>query len=197
MFRSLQGTKQEIINQMKEAICSEFYSKFLLQFVRHPHRKREIDSMPVFVLFPDLPAYKRKRKATLRQMNMNWGGLHYNGLMLVPLVSRFRGRPIEHIEEHQDRYTRGRIERIHAVRIDHREYNIADYAAKTVKWGRADEADILTLPKTIAEVTDQAPLLSREERAIMDIQSSSNVSEDVARAIYERSSGTGIKRRRN
>ena len=93
MFHSLQGTKQEIINQMKEAICSEFYSKFVLQFVRHPHRKREIDSMPVFVLFPDLPAYKRKRKATLKQMNMNWGGLHYNGLMLVPLVSRFKGTP--------------------------------------------------------------------------------------------------------
>jgi hypothetical protein len=140
--------------------------------------------MPALQLFPDLPVRKRKRKVTLTQLNMNCGGLHYNGIMLIPPVSRFRGRIVEHIEEHQGRYTKGNIERIHVVPIDHREYNIADYAAKTVKWGRADEADILTLPKAIAEVTDQVLVLSPEERAIKDIQSSSNVSDGMAGAIY-------------
>jgi hypothetical protein len=184
MFHSLQGTSKEVLEQMREAISRDFYSKFLLQFVRHPHDKSAIESMPALQLFPDLPVRKRKRKVTLTQLNMNCGGLHYNGIMLIPPVSRFRGRIVEHIEEHQGRYTKGNIERIHVVPIDHREYNIADYAAKTVKWGRADEADILTLPKAIAEVTDQVLVLSPEERAIKDIQSSSNVSDGMAGAIY-------------
>jgi hypothetical protein len=196
MFHSLQGTSKEVLEQMRDAISRDFYSKFLLQFVRHPHSRSAIGSMPILQLFPDLPVRKRTRKATLTQLNMNCGGLHYNGIMLIPPVSRFRGCIVEHIEEHQDRYTSGNIERVHVVPIDHREYNIADYAAKTVKWGRADEADILTLPKAIAEVTDQVLTLSPEERAIKDIQSSSNLSDDAAREIYEKSRTAGTKARR-
>ena len=115
---------------------------------------------------------------------MNSGGFHYNGTMLIPPVSRFKDCPIKHIEEYQGLYTRGKIARVHVKPIDNRVHGISDYSAKTVKWGRADEQDILILPKTVREIKDTRPVLSLEERAIKDIQSSLNVCDELAQQIY-------------
>ena len=122
---------------------------------------------------------------------MNSGGFHYNGAMLIPPVSRFKDCPIKHIADYQGLYTRGKIARVHVKEIDDRVYGIADYSAKTVKWGRADEQDILILPKIVREITDTTPVLSAEEKGIKDIQSSLNVCDELARQIYQKKRRAG------
>ncbi|MBX9775832.1 MAG: hypothetical protein K2Y71_15750 [Xanthobacteraceae bacterium] len=180
MFEPILGSPSAVVEDMKKAIHKEFYTPFMMRFVRDPHRQREQERMPRLLLYPDKPVAKRV-KASIHEVRFNGGGLHFNGLLLIPPVSRFRECPIEHIDENQGRYTRGHIERIHIEPLDHRHYRVADYSAKTVKWHRADEADILILPKPISEVKHGALLSDADQKAIKDIQSALNVSEELAR----------------
>lgn len=195
MFEPLRGSATTIIKQMHDAIHKEFYTKFLTRFVRHPHRQREQESMPRLMLFPDRPVWKHK-KATLKEVTFNDDGLHFNGPMLIPSVSRFKGCPIEHINEHQARFTSKRIARIDIKAIDERIFGIADYSGKTVKRHRADDDDILLLPKSISEVKGTPILCDSERRAIKDIQSSRNVSEEVARQLFYEQGAKAAGRRR-
>ena len=104
--------------------------------------------------------------------------------MLIPPISRFKGCPIEHINEHQTPYTRKRVARIDIKAIDEPIFGIANYSGKTVKRHRADDDDILVLPKSISEVKETPILYDQEEHAIIDIQSSRDVSEEVARQLF-------------
>jgi hypothetical protein len=184
MFEPLHGTTQGIINQMHVAIHREFYIKFMLRFVRDPHRQREAERMPQLMLFPDRPVWKQE-KGSMKEVTINSGGLHFNGPMLIPPVSRFHGCPIKHIKEYQARYTRDRIARIHVVEIDGNVHRIADYAVKSVKWHRVDPDDILLLPKALSEVKNASMPLDSGQKGIKDIQSSLNVSDDIASRIVE------------
>jgi hypothetical protein len=63
---------------------------------------------------------------------------------------------------------------------------LADYAAKTLKSARVDEADILILPSCGREVAGSAMRqLDPKEKAIKDIQAATNTSPDVASALYD------------
>jgi hypothetical protein len=105
----------------------------------------EQERMPRLMLFPDRPVWKRE-KTSLREITIN-GGLHFNGPMLIPPISRFRDCVISHIHEKQSRYCRYGISRIHVEEI-HDVPGLIDYATKTLKWHRADPDDILILPKS-------------------------------------------------
>ncbi len=99
MFEPLQGNAAGILEQMKDAIHSEFYISFMTAFVRDPHRKREQEWLPRLRLYPDRPGPKSRK--TLREISINDDGLHYNGFMLIPPTSRFAGDPVELIQEKQ------------------------------------------------------------------------------------------------
>lgn len=94
MFEPLHGSTAAIIEQMKDAIHREFYVPFMLQYVRNPHRKAEQESMPRLMLYPDRPVFKGN-KTSIHEVTINSGGLHYNGPMLIPPVSRFFDFPVE------------------------------------------------------------------------------------------------------
>jgi hypothetical protein len=185
MFRALRGKPEIVLEQMKRSIHKEFYTPFMMRFVRDPHREAEQDRMPRMMLFPDLPVFKQDR-ASDRTTQMNAGGLHYNGAMLIPPVSRFFGCPVAFIDEHRHRYTQGKIARIHVKSVDHKTGRLSDYSVKTVmradkfKCSAADESHILMLPRALSEVRRKHVDLLPDQKAIRDIQAALNVSDDVA-----------------
>lgn len=196
MFRALRGKPDVVLEQMKRSIHKEFYTPFMMRFVRDPHREAEQDRMPRMMLFPDLPVFKQDR-ASDRTTQMNAGGLHYNGAMLIPPVSRFAGCPIAHIDQHRHRYTQGNIARIHVKPVDYKTSRLSDYSIKTVtrahkfKCSSADETHILILPKSLSEVRPRHADLEPVQKAIKDLQASLNVSDDIAISM---TSGVGTRR---
>jgi hypothetical protein len=148
MFEPLRGPPSAIIPQMRRGI-HKFYGRFCTEFVHDGRAKSEQEHLPRFWLFPDLPGPKHE-KNSLREVTIN-GGLHYNGPLLLPPVSRFQECPIEHLEENQAKYARHGIERIHIVAGGDIS-GLADYAAKNIKNHRANEYDIIVLPRSVTEL---------------------------------------------
>jgi hypothetical protein len=120
------------------------------------------------------------KKTSIRDMQFNYNGLHYNGAFLLPPKSRFKADIVKHFDGYQDVYIRWPIERIHAqeVRIHDLNY-IADYSGKTMKSHRVTHDDIILLPDVKKEA--HVLCLSAEERALKDYQTQHNVSDEVAK----------------
>lgn len=182
MFESLHVPTAELVAKMRKGI-HKFYGRFCTEFIHDGRAKSEQERMPKLWLFPDLPVPKNK-KTSLREVNIN-GGLHYNGPMLIPPVSRFQECPIKHLEENQARYARHGIERIHIV-LGGDVSGLADYAAKTIKNRRANEDEIIVLPRSVTELpAKKTPIVDPRDRLVKDIQSSMNVSDDMAQQIRD------------
>ena len=63
---------------------------------------------------------------------------------------------------------------------------LADYAAKTIKNHRADEGDILILPRSVTELPDKKKTaFDPKDRLLKDIQSRFNVCDEVARKMRD------------
>jgi hypothetical protein len=137
-------------------------------------------------LAPDRPGPRKKRLKCPHDfltLTRNDNGLHFNGPMLIPPKSRFQECPIEHINANQYKYARQGIERIDVKPI----WNIpgiAEYAFKTIKWGRADPGDILILPLSSSELPQKSPTFASCDRGIKDLQSAYNLSDELAQEIY-------------
>jgi hypothetical protein len=182
MFEPLHVPTAELVPKMRRGIY-KFYGRFCTEFAHNGRAKSEQERMPRFWLFPDLPV--RKNKGTsLREVTIN-GGLHFNGPMLIPPVSRFKECPIKHIAKNQTKYTRYGIERID-VKAGWDIPGLADYAAKTIKNRRADEGDILILPRSVTELPDKKkPAFDPKDRLIKDIQSRFNVCDEMAQKMRD------------
>lgn len=151
MFNSLRGDASGIVGQMHRAMHRDFYCRFMLRFVHDPHREKEQHRLPRLLLFPDRPVWKSDGSGAVADIRINAGGLHFNGILLIPPKSRFHECPVVHINHHQSRYIGKDIARIHVVKTDRNIRYLMDYIAKTVKQGRASPDDILILPKTPSE----------------------------------------------
>ena len=178
MFEPLPGNVEAVLQQMKRAICKVFYSRFCTEFAHHPGRPSQLWKLPRLWLFPDRPVPK-KEKISLRDVQFNDNGLHFNGPMLIPPFSNFEGCPIKHIHGNQRKYAVHGIDRIFVKEITWDIDGLADYICKTVRWDRASADHILILPETRNKPT--AEKMGAEDRALRDIQSRHNVSEDIAR----------------
>jgi hypothetical protein len=184
MFNPLPGSLPTIVSTMHRGIHKGFYCSLCTRFVRNPRSPSEQQRLPKLWLYPDRPGFRRKRKKYSSDLlTRNDNGLHFNGALLLPPKSRFHGSIIEHISENQTRYCRHGIERIHVKEADYIPGAI-DYAGKTVKWGRADPDDILILPLSPGELPNKTPSWSPSGRAVKDMQSALNVSDEIAEAIY-------------
>jgi len=182
MFHQLRGSPNAILDQMRHAIHKGFYTEFSGQFAHHASAAGERHRLPELYLYPDLPVHK-KDKESMGEVALN-GGYHYNGPMRIPPISRFKEDVVDHINGNQHRYTRMGICRIDIKVADRTFDQLADYVTKTVKRGLASIGDILILPLSGSEVRRKVVHLSPGERAIRDIQSSSNVSREIAEEIY-------------
>jgi hypothetical protein len=183
MFNALKGTERGVIDQMHRAIHREFYSRFMLRFVRHPNRPKEQASMPRLQLYPDRRVYKGRRSLS-REIAINMDGLHFNGPMLLPPISRFHANPIKYIEDNFGGGV-GPIRRIHVQSVapdgDYR--RLAGYVAKTVVWNRASADDILYLPKSPTEMRPGALRLTAKERELKYLQGMMNFSSELAESV--------------
>jgi hypothetical protein len=181
MFEPLHVPTAELVPQMRRGI-HKFYGRFCTEFIHNGRAKSEQERMPKFWLFPDLPVHKNNGNS-LREVTIN-GGLHYNGPVLIPPVSRFQECPIKHLEENQTRYARHGIERIHIV-VGGDVSGLADYAAKTIKNRRANEEDIIVLPRSVTELpAKKTPIIDPRDRLIKDIQSQFNVCDEMAQQMW-------------
>jgi len=157
MFEPLHVPTAELVPKMRKGI-HKFYGRFCTEFIHNGRAKSEYERMPRFWLFPDLPVRKNKGNS-LRDVTIN-GGLHYNEPMLIPPVSRFQEC--------------GDIP------------GLADYAAKTIKNHRADERDILILPRSVTELPDKKKTaFDPKDRLLKDIQSRFNVCDEVAQKMRD------------
>lgn len=185
MFDALRGPSSGIIQQMHQGIHRGFYSRFCTEFTRNPRAPSQQERLPRLMLFPDRPVWKH-RTHSLREVTINAGGLHFNGPMLIPPVSRFRECPIQHIQENQALYAKRGIARIHVKEITHNVARVADYSGKTVKWHRTNEEDILILPKALSELPTRSRFSDDPRtKRLQDIQAAMNLSDEVAEHIVD------------
>jgi hypothetical protein len=181
MFKALRGTGSAVDAQMHDAIVNGFYPQLCKHLERHPGRRGRHKYLPHLFLFPDFPVYKTQ-KQSLRRVSLN-GGLHYNGVVSISPRSRLKEDLDDHIWRNQASYYGDKIERIHVRPVTYDPYRLLDYGLKTVARGRADYERGIFLPKSLSEM-QPAQNMDERTKAIKYIQSSSNVSDDVADEIY-------------
>ena len=182
MFEPLRGPPASIVPKMKRGV-HKFYGRFCLKFIHNGRAKSEQERMPMLWLFPDLPVFKHE-KTSLREVTIN-GGLHFNGPLLIPPISRFEECPIKHLEENQAKYARYGIERIHIV-SGYDIPGLVDYAAKNIKNRRANEEDIMQLPRSVTELPEKKrPFFDPKKRLLKDIQARFNVCDEIAKKMRD------------
>ena len=180
---------------MERGVYNYFYPTLCKRFAQHPCRKSQEHLLPRAMLFFDLPVWKRKRTKTSGRTISQNGGLHLNGVILIPAKSRLTEDFGTHINRRQglyvdrtvnDRslYDRGGIERVYVRPIDLNHYNVIDYSFKTVKANKVDYDTTIILPRTHKEMRPNIPLIDTRARAIKDIQAATNISDDEAVRIY-------------
>lgn len=180
MFEPLPGPMPEKINRMKKAI-QIFYGRFCTEFVRDPKSASKQLFLPQLWLFPDRPVGKRG-KNSLRDVTFN-AGVHFNGLMAIPPVSRFSGNVESSINDKEALFRSKGGSRIHVEPVKNDLLTLNDYQTKTIKWHRASADDILILPRKPDELPSKLPVMDPETKKIKDIQSSLNVSDEMAREL--------------
>ena len=184
MFRQIPGPVGTKIRQMHEEI-STIYGKLANRVVRKPTSENWAHLLPQGVFFPDAPAYRQTRQS-MSDVSVN-DGVHMHGIVFAIETPRFK-QPLDlHFRENDQLYVKGNIHRIHVEPITDRERFVVDYAGKAVKHRRFSNDDILIVPKALSEVS-KAPTpsqkMSSEERAIKEIQSRHNVSDEIALSMY-------------
>jgi hypothetical protein len=183
MFHSIRGSCDVIIDQMKRAIYGSpgsFYSRLCTRFAHHPERMSQQQYLPHAFLFFDLPVYKKAR-SRLNDVVRN-DGLHVNGIVATPRISRMRHALPEEVAQYQSLYAKNGIQRVHVMPIDHTPEVVVDYAMKTIKSSRL-EYDPIILPRAFREVHGVAPVDDPQTRLIKDIQSATNLSDEAAQAV--------------
>ena len=102
-FGRFSGGDEAIVRQMHRAIENGIYGQFCTRFCRHPRAASEQDKLPRLLLLPDLPV--RKNGEFARVLDINAGGRHFNGPLLIPAGTKFKGDVAKHIMLDQ-RYAR-------------------------------------------------------------------------------------------
>jgi hypothetical protein len=184
MFRNISGSSEAKIQQMQEEI-TRFYEKLATKAVRKPRSEKWVHLLPRGVFFPDVPGYK-KSFSNIREVTIN-DGVHFHGIMVTTQEGRLKEPLHLHLGRKRKLYTGGKIYRIDAERIESQATFVTDYGGKAVKRRRFSNDHVLLLPKTLSELPTKkcTQIENKELRSLRDIQSWMNVSEVVARSIYE------------
>jgi hypothetical protein len=179
MFEPLKGGPNAINVQMRSIIENIFYPALCKQLDRHSGRKGRHKYSPHLVLVPDLPIFKRHKTHT-KGVTLN-RGLHCNGFISISPRSRLKGGDLmEHFAQNSEQFTRLRFRTIHVEPITHDSHRVMDYSMKTIKRGEATFDDAIILPRTWEERQSEPIAKDPRSKAIKQIQSSTNISDDVA-----------------
>jgi hypothetical protein len=182
MFRHISGSKENKIQQMHQAI-STMYRNLVTRVVRKPRSEKSAELLPKGIFLPDVPAFKKSQYG-IKDVSVN-DGIHVHGVVITPRKSRVKEPLHLHFARKNKLYVRGKILRIQVDPIRSDAEFVTDYAGKALKKRRFSTDDVLILPKTVAELPARKyrPPASKELRAIKDIQSATNVSNEVARGL--------------
>jgi hypothetical protein len=155
MFHPLPGSTQVKLQSMKDSVY-RFYSTFLTRVVRKPKSTFHAGDRPLLFAAPDYPVPKRKKQSP-SDFAIN-GGLHFHGIMVVPLKSRLKEDLIGHLQSRFLTYVKSPLKRIETALIENRVGFVTDYAFKSVKRKRFGVDDVIILPKTRAEIAPTSEL---------------------------------------
>ncbi len=155
MFNSLPGSTEGKLRQMNREI-EHFYTSLITRIIRKPSQKSNLERCPRLVAFPDLPVSKRSKTA-LADVTIN-DGLHFHGVLLVPIKSRLKCELEVHLDANRRLYigSHGKIRDIHIKKIAFDPKRVSKYVFK--RWKRNPEfADwLLVLPRSQSELAPQA-----------------------------------------
>ena len=130
MFNQLPGNDRQKNHQMQVGM-EGIYASLLTRITRKP--RNSSSAKLILIGCPDWPVRKHK-KMTLSEVITN-DGLHYHGVLIVPMQSRLKIPVHQHFSENQDYYLRDGILRRIDVRpfIDDDVSTVVDYALKGLK----------------------------------------------------------------
>lgn len=177
LFNWLPGSTEAILAQMTKRIECRLYPTLCRAVDRHAGRPGRFTRLPKLTLFPDLPCPKHE-KLSLREVKINHG-LHYQGFISISPWSKLKVPFEEHVECNQGLYARSDISRLHVTPYTDSPLVVADYSMKTIKKGLVDDSYSIQLPRP-PHVS--APPLASESKAMKDIQSATNFSDELASA---------------
>jgi hypothetical protein len=186
MFEPLDCLGRSVVAQMGDAIYAKkgsFYGKLCSRFDKHPGRKSRYRFPPHAFLFFDLPVFKQNKKRPLTDVIVN-GGVHVNGVMTIPPQSRMKEEFSKHIRKNFALYAQNGIKRIHVQPLIRDPHRVADYAMKTLKTARVDWDTAIILPRSYTELKSDRLRLDPHARAIKDIQSATNLSDETAEHMH-------------
>ena len=108
-------------------------------------------------------------------------GIHFHGVMVASKKARFK-KPCHLLLTDPRLYVGTKICRIHVEPITSKVVSVTDYAGTAIKRERLPVDHVLVLPMTASELPTRHCSQAQDEhtKAIKDIQSSMNVSEEVA-----------------
>jgi hypothetical protein len=155
MFHPLSGSTQAKLQSMKDAVY-RFYATFLTRVVRKPKSVFHAGDRPLLFAAPDYPVPKRKKQSP-SDFAIN-DGLHFHGIMVVPLKSRLKEDLIGHLQSRFLTYVKSPLKRIETALIENRAGFVTDYAFKSVKRNRFSVDDVILLPKSRAEIAPTSEL---------------------------------------
>jgi hypothetical protein len=118
---------------------------------KHPHAAGRWALLPRWILAPDVPVAKRE-KVSVRSLLPN-GGLHMQGVAVMPPGSRMREGLDEHLAREGARYCPrdAPLISLHATPITSDLAYVHEYNFKALQRGRASEDDVLLLPVSTSE----------------------------------------------
>jgi hypothetical protein len=160
-----------------------WYGRLATRTIRKTRSPVWVPYLPKGIFVPDLPVPKRSKQSLL-DVSIN-GGLHMDGIVVANRWARIPETLDVYFEENLGTYVTSKLRHIDVQRIPHRARYVTEYALKGLKRSTFSEDDILVLPRTLSELSGR-DLSSVCNRSFKDIQSSTNVSDELAHAIVQR-----------
>ena len=163
MFNHIPGNIEHKYTVMEDAI-DRVYGTLVRHMVRDPRSPSERRKLPKLYAFPDYP---RKKMDSWKDVTIN-GGLHYHGIILLPLETRLKTTLPMYMKRNARHFVKfgGPIRRIHIEPIDRTPERAASYAFKAMEYRIPDSNRMLILPKAVSELPDK-PLPTRQSGAVV------------------------------
>jgi hypothetical protein len=147
MFNSMVGSEANLLVRMADEL-QRVYSTFITRAIRKP-RSISLDRLPLLIAAADLPVYKRNK--SISKGDIQNGGLHCHGVLLVPPSSRLKTTVKQHLEGNPSVYLGhdGVLQHLHSKGVNTEHGYVVEYVFKTVLKRRLQYNEaVLVLPKT-------------------------------------------------
>jgi hypothetical protein len=153
-FRHLGGRRSSVIAQMHRE-AERAYDWILSRVWKHPYAAGRQALLPRWILAPDVPVAKRAKVSVCSDVPN--GGLHLQGVAVMPPGSRMREGLDEHLAREGARYCPqgGPLLSVHATPITSDLAYVHEYNFKALQRGRATDDEILVLPHASGERRSQ------------------------------------------